>query len=1117
MRDDDHQSDTSKHWAAAPDEPTRKQDEHETLALRAKVEKTEAPNAGDRIANRYCLERKLGSGGMGDVYLALDELHGRRVALKLLRRQVAGNLVVVNRFRREARITAQLSNPHAVKVYDFGQAADGSLYLAMECLEGEAMNSLLTRENHLPPQQVIDIAVDLLQVLAEAHGYGIIHRDIKPANIFLAKQPLAGPVIVKLLDFGIAKLRDLEATELTASGDVWGTPRYMSPEQARGKTVDQRSDLYSLGVLMYKALTGTFPHEATNAAEMAFALLNDVTESPDKRRPDLGISPELGKVVLRALAREPDARYPSALAMAADLRAISEASQVVVTHRSLQATWFVRTAAMIPLVFTLACMLEVPFVLRNPFPGFALESGLLVSAIVEESWPGFKQDLQPYDIVLAVDGEPVHTGRDVRTRLSHIPLGTPVEYTLQRGDRIFQANVPVSVVSPLILLKHYGSALLSGLMFCIVGAVVAWRRPHSRDTHALLAFTTAMGILLGSTLDLDHGYFFPWLWRLALGMTGTSMMHLALTYPARWAPLHRKTWRIVALHIPAVVLFAVWQLAVNRPAIAVICMQVASQLFALGGLVLFGRLLYTRLRGATLPIRQSARVLLWGVGVALLPGIAISAAPVAFGVRSAWLSGMTWLAITALAFFPALVAYQLVRGELFDVDVALSAVVRGFCKLALFMVVFLIPALAIAAVCRAFETGPIPQMVLGVFTGIATITLVAEKLERGLRWLFDRRSDVNSAAALDQFAAATQGAESKTEVLEALSDLIQRIFSPNTLQLFERGQGDQFWDILGDTHQSMRSSTGQRDIDSAATGVLDVPKSGDSVERIRERLTRVGHWDAHAYLVLPFVGAHENALPNVAPSSVLVIGTRADGRAYSSFHVALTAGLIRLAVVRIQAIEERLLAQRRILQDRCLGPERKALSGVDSEIALEAPARGLAATLLLRFSGLDKASECLSPRQFKQMMDELYEAAAHAALDQGGTLHSVRGDEMLFGFGALGVERGSADLCAIAAALEQVKRLQVTIGRYQVPWVRVRCGLSRGLVTVGVFGASFRQDCLLIGAAIREATEIINAARDGEVVVDEDLAKFVEIVKAPYIVEPRNGLVRGAGAIRRAV
>jgi serine/threonine-protein kinase len=323
MKDDDRLSDTSKHWASAPDEPTPKRADDESAAAGQQIEFVEAPKPGDRIANRYTLERLIGSGGVGDVFLALDDVHGRYVALKLLRGQLARNIVVVNRFRREARITAQLSSPHAVKVHDFDQAADGLLYLAMEYLEGEAMNDLLEREGFLPQRRVMDIAMDLLHVLGEAHGFGIIHQDIKPANVFLAKGLSSAEPIVKLLDFGIAKLRDVEGFDSSRNSDVWGTPRYMSLEQARGRKVDQRSDLYSLGVLMYKALTGTFPHEASNAAEVALALLNEVTESPDKRRPELGISPELGNVVLKALAKQPDARYASALEMSADLVSIS--------------------------------------------------------------------------------------------------------------------------------------------------------------------------------------------------------------------------------------------------------------------------------------------------------------------------------------------------------------------------------------------------------------------------------------------------------------------------------------------------------------------------------------------------------------------------------------------------------------------------------------------------------------------------------------------------------------------------------------------------------------------------------------------------------------------------
>ncbi len=1118
MNDDGRRSDTSKHWANVADEPTRKRAEFgpsdpETM-VEGKAKERSEPMPGDQIANRYRLERRLGSGGMGDVYLAQDELYNRRVALKLLRRHVAGNLVVVNRFRREARITAQLSNPHAVKVYDFGQADDGSLYLAMEYLEGEAMNSLLEREKQLPQQQVIDIAVDLLHVLTEAHGYGIIHRDIKPANVFLAKGSPTSPAVVKLLDFGIAKLRDIEATELTSSGDVWGTPRYMSPEQARAKGVDQRSDLYSLGVLMYKALTGTFPHEAANAAELAFALLNEVTESPEKRRPDLGISPALGKVVMRALAKEPENRYASASAMAADLRALTNDALESEPLTSNKIPWIVRTAATLPLLVVFACVLEIPFVSRQPFPGFAIESGLLVSALVEESWPGIKQGIQPYDVVVAVNESPVQSGRDVRDRLHDLPVGTPVEYTLRRNEQLLKISVPVSVLSPLILLKQYGSGLLSGLLFAIVGAVVAWRRPQSREAHALVAFTGVFAVVVSSNIDLDLGYFFPAFWRAAMSATSASLLHLALTYPGRWAPLHRKPQRIALLYAASLLLFCIWQFFSARPTVGLVCMQIASVLFVVGGTTLLGRLLHQRIRGATMAIRQSARVLLWGVSVAMLPAITVNVIPIFVSTSTAWLSGLLWLAVILLVFFPAVIAYQLVRGELFDVDVAFSAIRRGFCKIALFLGTFLLPALVMAAVCRALETGLVPQLVVGALAGITTVAIAAEKIDQALRWLFDRRSDTDSAAALDQFAAATEGAESKAEVLESLSDMLRQSFSPNTIQLFERGKGDQYWDILTESSKSPRLATGPRAADLNVTGLMDVPKSGDSVESVRQRVTRLGHWDAHPYLVLPVVGAHETEISKAAPSSVLVIGNRADGRPYSSFHAALAAGLIRLAVLRIRAIEERLVATRQLLHDRCFGSERKTTLGADSEMALDAPARGLAATLLLRFSGLDKASEHLSPRQFKELLDELYQAAAHDALMHGGTLHSLRGDEMLFGFGALGVDRAVTDLDAVDAAIAQVTRLGSIVKRRHASWVTLRCAVSRGLVTVGVFGTAYRQDCLLIGSAIREATELVDAAGQGEVLVDEDIVRLVTITKAPYSLTKRPDLVRGAAVIR---
>lgn len=1081
--------------------PAPKVEEQPTLPEPAPNAPARQPQAGDRLANRYVIVRRLGSGGMGDVYLARDELGDRQVALKLLRRHVASNLVIVNRFRREARITAQLSSPNAVKVYDFGQTDDGSLYLTMEYLEGETLGEMLSREEHLAPTRVIEIVLELLSVLGEAHGYGIIHRDIKPANIYLAKGPAADSPIVKLLDFGIAKLRATDATELTSSGDVWGTPRYMSPEQARGKVIDPRSDLYSLGVLMYRALTGVFPHDATNAAELAFALLNDVTVPPDKRRPELGIPPELGKVVMRALAKDAELRYPSATAMAADLRAVAVPQEGRQEKPQDRVRWFVRSMAFIPIILTFLSMLEVPLVLRSPFPGFAVESGLLVSAIMDSTWPAAAADVQPYDILREVNGVPVRSGDELRARLSSFEVGTPVEYTLERDERSYRVRIPLSRMTPFVLFKQYGSGLLSGLFFCLVGAVVAWRRPFSRDTHALLVFTGAMGTLLSSNLDLDQGYLFPFVWRLAMSTVGAAMAHLGLTYPVRWLPLHKKPGRLIALYAPALALFGVWQSSVREPKIAFLGMRVAAFYFVVGGIVLLGRLFHARFRGATLAVRQSARALLWGVGVSIGPSIGLT---VPLMLSSTWFSSLTWFSMSMLAIFPSVVAHQIVRGEIFDVDLAISAVARAICKQLLFFVAFTLPALGIAAVCRLLETGLGPQLILGISAGLVVVTIAAEWLDRVLQRIFDRNSDAASAAALDQFAAATQNAESKIDVIDILCDTLQQNFSPNTLHIFERGPSDQYWDILADSQVQIKTRL-PKSLTEIAPSAMEIPKSGDSIVKIRESLTLLGHWDAHAYLVLPFVGAQTQAESTAALDSVLVVGTRADGRPYSSFHVTLTAGLIRIAVLRIQAIEDRVLQKKQILEDRCLGPERKSRTTADSDMLLDAPARGLAATLVVRLSGLDLASECLSPRQFKKLMDELYDTAAMISLHKGGTLHSIRGDELLFGFGALGLERVSAELEAIAAALDQVRRLRTIIQKHKASGVRVRCGLSRGVVTVGVFGASFRQDCLLIGAAIGEATTLVDQAHDDEVVVDEDIAKLVEIVKAPYSIEQRSG------------
>ncbi|UQA62566.1 serine/threonine protein kinase [Polyangium aurulentum] len=264
---------------------------------------------------------------MGEVYLARDEDKGHPVALKILHRHLAENPTAVKRFRREARIMGELKSRHAVTMYDFGKASDGSLYLAMEYLVGETLSCHLERRGRLEARRVAAIAMDVLDVLSDAHRLSIIHRDIKPANVFLSTASEGGETVVKLLDFGVAKFRSLTTPDYTGGGALLGTPKYMSPEQVTADVIDARSDLYSLAMVMYKMVTGVHPFEGKNFLELLLGRFEFIPVPPTRRRPDLDIPPDLSRIVMRALENDPDARYATAAEMAADLAAFVGAAQ----------------------------------------------------------------------------------------------------------------------------------------------------------------------------------------------------------------------------------------------------------------------------------------------------------------------------------------------------------------------------------------------------------------------------------------------------------------------------------------------------------------------------------------------------------------------------------------------------------------------------------------------------------------------------------------------------------------------------------------------------------------------------------------------------------------------
>src|SRR5215216_3779998 len=281
---------------------------------------------GEVLADRYELEELVGTGGMSSVYKAHDRLLDRDVALKVLHQQYTDDDEYVERFRREARAVAALSHPNIVTVIDRGEHG-GRQFIVFEYVEGDNLKQLIERRGAPPVQTALELAIQIAHGLAFAHQNGLVHRDVKPQNVLLN-----GDGQAKVMDFGIARSMDVKRG-MTTTGTVLGTSDYIAPEQAQGQRVDEHTDVYSLGVVLYELLTGEVPFPGENFVAVAMRHINEPPPPIRARRPD--VSPRLEAAIQKAMAKDPAARFQTMAEVADELEAcLDEVADGGVTLRN---------------------------------------------------------------------------------------------------------------------------------------------------------------------------------------------------------------------------------------------------------------------------------------------------------------------------------------------------------------------------------------------------------------------------------------------------------------------------------------------------------------------------------------------------------------------------------------------------------------------------------------------------------------------------------------------------------------------------------------------------------------------------------------------------------------
>ncbi|HYQ77728.1 MAG TPA: protein kinase [Solirubrobacterales bacterium] len=382
---------------------------------------TSSQMIGTVLSGRYKLEAKLGSGGMSTVYLARDTTLDRQVAVKVLHREMSEQEDQLQRFRQEARAVAKLSHPNVVAVIDAGEDG-GHPYIVFEYVEGETLKQRIARVGALDPQEALAYAIEIARGLTVAHNRRMIHRDIKPQNVLIDAEGRA-----KLTDFGIS--RQLEQDGMTATGRVLGTTDYVAPEQAMGQAVDQRSDIYSLGVVLFEMLVGQVPFHADSQVGVAMKHVNEELPDVQQRRPE--ISAAAAMVVERATAKDPDRRYQQVGELIDDLstaleveaaraggttgEATSVLDAVAPTERKLSSGRGRRSWLAIGLVVLTAAAVLVAVQLigsgNGPGGGGALKGKGSPVALAEavDYDPQGDESEDPETVSLAVDGDPTTT------------------------------------------------------------------------------------------------------------------------------------------------------------------------------------------------------------------------------------------------------------------------------------------------------------------------------------------------------------------------------------------------------------------------------------------------------------------------------------------------------------------------------------------------------------------------------------------------------------------------------------------------------------------------------------------------------------------------------------